>query len=44
MKNDFAFEGNNDHKQLLYAYVRKTSLLYEQEKQINTLIEKLQKL
>lgn len=42
MKHDFSYEGNNDHKQLLQAYVRRTFALYEQEKQINTLIDTLQ--
>ncbi|MDD2829421.1 MAG: hypothetical protein PHW18_07610 [Sulfuricurvum sp.] len=42
MKHDFSYEGNNDHKQLLQAYVRRTFTLYEQEKQINALIDTLQ--
>lgn len=42
MKHDFNFEGNNDHKQLLQAYIRRSFLLYEQEKQINALVDKLQ--
>lgn len=42
MKQDFAFEGNNDLKFLLQAYVRKSFALYEQEKQINALIDRLE--
>jgi hypothetical protein len=42
MKQDFAYEGNNDHKQLLQAYVRRTFALYEQEKQIQALIDSLE--
>ena len=44
MKQDFAFEGNNDLKLLLQAYVRKSFALYEQEKEISTLINRLQTL
>lgn len=44
MKQDFAFEGNNDLKLLLQAYVRKSFALYEQEKEISTLITRLQNL
>ena len=44
MKNDFDFEGNNDLKVLLQGYVRRSYALFEQEKQINSLIEKFQKL
>lgn len=43
MQEDFAMEGNNDLKLLLQAYVRKNVALFEQEKQISALIEKLQK-
>lgn len=42
MKEDFGIDGNNDLKSLLHAYIRKNFALYEQEKQINTLIETLQ--
>jgi hypothetical protein len=42
MKHDFSYEGNNDHKQLLQAYVRRTFSLYEQEKQIQALIHSLE--
>ena len=42
MKDDFHYEGNNDLKILLQAYVRKSFALYEQEKQIAALIERLQ--
>jgi len=44
MKHDFAFEGNNDLKLLLQAYVRKSLTLYEQEKQMNGLIDRLKNL
>lgn len=43
MKQDFEFYGNNDIKLLLQAYVRKSFALYEQEKEITTLIDQLQK-
>lgn len=43
MKHDFEFYGNNDIKLLLQAYVRKSFALYEQEKEITTLIDQLQK-
>lgn len=43
MKQDFAYEGNNDLKILLQAYVRKNFALYEQEQQILALIERLPK-
>ncbi|WP_310438899.1 hypothetical protein [Sulfuricurvum sp.] len=44
MKQDFHIEGNNDIKLLLQAYVRKSFALYEQEKQIGDLVDRLQKL
>ncbi|WP_295052368.1 hypothetical protein [Sulfuricurvum sp.] len=44
MKQDFQIEGNNDLKLLLQAYVRKSFALYEQEKEISTLLERLQTL
>ena len=44
MKQDFAFEGNNDLKLLLQAYVRKSFVLYEQEKEISALIDRIQPL
>lgn len=44
MKQDFAFEGNNDLKLLLQAYVRKSFALYEQEKEISLLIDRIQTL
>ncbi len=43
MKQDFAYEGNNDLKLLLQAYVRKNFVLFEQEQQILALIERLPK-
>jgi hypothetical protein len=44
MKHDFNFEGNNDLKLLLQAYVRKSFALYEQEKQTLNLIDQIQTL
>lgn len=44
MKQDFAYEGNNDLKLLLQAYVRKSFALYEQEKEISLLINRIQML
>ena len=44
MNEDFNVSGNNDLKLLLQAYVRKSFALYEQEKQITALAEKLQHL
>lgn len=44
MKQDFAYEGNNDLKLLLQAYVRKSFALYEQEKEISLLINRIQTL
>ncbi|MBA1438756.1 MAG: hypothetical protein FAF05_07215 [Epsilonproteobacteria bacterium] len=43
MQNDFNFEGNNDIKQLLYAYVRKSYELYGQSIQIKKTLEKIEK-
>lgn len=42
MERDFNLDGNNDFKLLLQAYVRAASVLYEQEKQVNILIEQLE--
>ncbi len=42
MTEDFHIDGNNDLKTLLHAYVRQSFALYEQDKQINTLINTLQ--
>ncbi|MDD5116994.1 MAG: hypothetical protein PHP90_00280 [Sulfuricurvum sp.] len=44
MKQDFEFYGNNDIKLLLQAYVRKSFALYEQEKEVSGLIDRLQNL
>ncbi len=41
MAEDFNVSGNNDLKLLLQAYVRKNFALYEQEKQVFGLIEKI---
>ncbi|HEX5623197.1 MAG TPA: hypothetical protein VFX57_02025 [Sulfuricurvum sp.] len=42
MSQDFNIDGNNDLRVLLQAYVRKNFALYEQEKHIAALVEKLQ--
>jgi hypothetical protein len=42
MEQDFDFHGNNDLKLLLQAYVRKSFALYEQEKKLLSLIDRLQ--
>ncbi|MGD9971181.1 MAG: hypothetical protein AB7S65_12105 [Sulfuricurvum sp.] len=42
MNQDFRLEGNNDVKLLLQAYVRKNFSLYEQEKQIQALITRME--
>ena len=42
MEHDFQINGNNDLRILLQAYVRKNFALYEQEKQIQQLIQQLQ--
>ena len=44
MKQDFVYEGNNDLKLLLQAYVRKSFALFEQERQVNGLIDRLHNL
>lgn len=44
MNDDFQIDGNNDIKLLLQAYVRKSFALYEQEKEIASLIERFQNL
>jgi len=41
LAKDFKLDGNNDMKALLQAYVRKNYELFEQEKKINTLLEKI---
>lgn len=41
MAEDFNVSGNNDLKLLLQAYVRKNFALYEHEKQVFGLIEKI---
>ena len=42
MRKDFSFEGNNDAKQMLQAYVRKTYELYRQNESIEKLLKKMQ--
>jgi hypothetical protein len=42
MEEDFHIDGNNDLKTLLHAYVRQSFALYNQEKQISALADKLQ--
>jgi hypothetical protein len=44
MGEDFNVGGNNDIKLLLQAYVRKNFALYQQEKQITQLSERLSNL
>jgi hypothetical protein len=41
MRNDFNVNGNNDMKLLLQAYVQKAYALYQDEKKILSLLEKL---
>ncbi len=42
-QNDFENECVNE-KELLIAYIKKTSQLYEKEKKINKLLERLEKI
>ena len=42
MNHDFQIDGNNDLRALLQAYIRTNFILYTQEKEITTLVEKLQ--
>ncbi|MFA6189311.1 MAG: hypothetical protein WC680_08535 [Sulfuricurvum sp.] len=42
MTHDFYIDGNNDLRSLLQAYVRKNFALYEQEREISALADKLQ--
>lgn len=42
MNHDFQIDGNNDLRALLQAYIRSNFTLYTQEKEITTLVEKLQ--
>lgn len=42
MDEDFHIDGNNDLKTLLHAYVRQSFALYNQEKEISALVDKLQ--
>jgi hypothetical protein len=42
MNHDFQIDGNNDLRALLQAYIRTNFTLYTQEKEIMTLVEKLQ--
>lgn len=43
MSKDFNIDGNNDVKEVLLAYVRKSHEVYMQEKKARELIEKLNK-
>ena len=43
MAKDFNVEGNNDLKELLQAYVRKTYELYKHELQAEEILKKLNK-
>ena len=42
MRKDFNFEGNNDAKTMLLAYVRKTYEIYTQNETIEALIKKIE--
>ncbi|MDF1883601.1 hypothetical protein JHD49_06590, partial [Sulfurimonas sp. SAG-AH-194-C21] len=41
MENDFNIEGNNELKSVMEAYVRKTYELYIQNKDIKSILDKL---
>ena len=43
MVEDFQFEGNNDPKELLLAYVRKVHDIYMKEKKIEEILHKIEK-
>ncbi|MBD3797575.1 MAG: hypothetical protein IE887_07520 [Campylobacterales bacterium] len=43
MKRDFNFDGNNDSKTMLQAYVRQTYELYKQDKKINEMLRNIDK-
>lgn len=43
MAKDLNMEGNNTYKALLQAYIRKNYELYEQEKEIAGLLERVEK-
>lgn len=42
MERDFKYEGNNDAKTMLQAYVRQTYEIYKQNKKINAILKKLE--
>lgn len=42
MEKDFKLDGNNDLKVLLQAYVKRNYELFEQEKQIRMLLNKIE--
>lgn len=42
MARDFNIDGNNDLKTLIHAYVKKSHELYQQEKKIQEILEKLE--
>jgi hypothetical protein len=41
LEKDFKFDGNNDLKTLLHAYVRKNFELFEQEKRLEEMLRKI---
>ncbi len=43
MIQDFNFEGNNDPKSLLLAYVRKVHEIYIQEQKLEEILNKIEK-
>ncbi|WP_428738898.1 hypothetical protein [Sulfurimonas sp.] len=43
MQRDFKYEGNNDSKTMLQAYVRQSYELYKQNKKIDEMLGKLTK-
>lgn len=42
MERDFNYDGNNDAKAMLQAYVRQTYELYTQNKKIDDILQKLE--
>lgn len=42
MERDFNYDGNNDAKTMLQAYVRQTYELYAQNKKIDDMLKKLE--
>ncbi|MDF1879503.1 hypothetical protein JHD46_07615 [Sulfurimonas sp. SAG-AH-194-C20] len=42
MENDFNIEGNNELKSVMQAYVRRTYELYMQNKDVKSILDKLE--